>query len=734
MVGEVLLTARKIFSALVLAGLCLFLRAGPAFAATWQYGITASDTPATIDSSATTAVVDTTLHEIRLPKYNAHAASFWPDGGPDYVVMAPGKVVHFSFDGTKMVENTILDVPLSSNPLAIAAGDTYPDVVVATKDKLYHYSFTGTGMIENPALSVAGLAGAVAVGVRQGEVAGLLNGSVKDYMFNGTGMVEVPYLEPLGLTNPLDFALMAGSYDVAVLDGNRVRYFNFNGSGLVENPALAVTGFSSPVAIAAAGEKDLVVVDGKQVKHFSFDGSAFRYNAALSVTSGLNNPVCVAVRPGTYDRIIIDGDQVMYYSWDGSQLVYNPDMSVTVAGLSNLGSYAPSAVAVSQTKDPGNNVDYVRVRAYVIVPDKTSITFSLTADGTNWVKVWRVRGTPTGPVAEVTADNGATWTAVGDSQAVSPASADTRLWAKLPAGRAVMWRADLATSDPNVTPKIVAFNGVAVVWDTDAKPYPPVIDTPGTCYTTTTPTLTWSFSDPDPGDSQSAYQLQIVRASDLQLVLDTGKVMGSSTQYTVPTSGTPDVPGPLWASGDYRFKVRVMVWDQAGVESDWSDWADFCVVAFERPRIAGIASPPPGQVAPDPANPSKHILITLGMTAAQLPKVKAGAKVTLLIDSVGPLDAVTAVFPYGAGHQATIGFGPVAATVNGTNKTWQVEIWTDPSLEVTPEGTVVMMQLSGTGAAGSAALDAPPYADGVVVTEGTVYNDWFVVLQGRDTS
>ncbi|MDN5362685.1 MAG: hypothetical protein PWP70_1732, partial [Moorella sp. (in: firmicutes)] len=539
-----MLTARKIFSVLALAGLCFFLRAGPAAAATWQYGITDTDTATTIDSSNTTAVVDTTLHEIRLPKYNAHAASFWPDGGPDYVVMAPGgKVIHYSFDGTKMVENTILDVSLSSNPLAVAAGDTYPDVVVATKDKLYHYSFTGTSMVENPALSAAGLAGAVAVGVRQGEVAGLVGKSVKDYMFNGSGMVEVPYLEPSGLTNPIDFALMAGNYDVAVLDGNRVRYYNFTGSGLVENPALAITGLSSPVAIAAAGEKDLVVVDGKQVKHFSFDGSAFRYNAALSVTSGLNNPVCVAVRPGTFDRIIIDGDQVMYYSWDGSQLVYNPDMSVTVAGLSSLGSYAPSAVAVSQAKDPGNNVDYVRVRAYVSVPDKTSITFSLTADGSTWAKVWRVRGTPSGPVAEVTADNGATWTAIGDSQAVSPASSDTRLWAKLPAGRAVMWRADLATSDPSVTPKIVAVGGVAVVWDTDANPYPPVIDTQETCYTTTTPTLSWTFSDPDPGDSQSAYQLQIVRASDLQPVLDTGKVMGSSTQYTVPTSGAQDVPG-----------------------------------------------------------------------------------------------------------------------------------------------------------------------------------------------
>jgi len=271
------------------------------------------------------------------------------------------------------------------------------------------------------------------------------------------------------------------------------------------------------------------------------------------------------------------------------------------------------------------------------------------------------------------------------------------------------------------------------VWDTDAKPYPPVINTQGTCYTTTTPTLSWTFSDPDPSDFQSAYQLQIVRASDLQLVLDTGQVSGSSTQYTVPTSGAPDVPGPLWASGDYRFKVRVKVWDQAGVESDWSAWADFCVVAFERPRVAGIASPPPGQAAPDPANPSTHILITPGMTAAQLPKVKAGAKVTLLVDSVGPLDAVAAVFPYGAGQQATIGSGPVAIKVNGTNKTWQVEFWTDPSLEVTPEGTVVRMQLSGSGTAGSAALDAPPYAEGVVVTQGTVYNDWFVVLQGRDT-
>ncbi|MGB9846555.1 MAG: hypothetical protein ACPLRH_03505, partial [Desulfotomaculales bacterium] len=297
-----LLTARKIFLVLALAGLYFFLRAGPVLAAMWQYSITDGNTSTTIDSQATTAVVDTTAHEIRLPKRASSAASFWPDGGPDYVVMAPGKIIHFSFDGTRMIENEILSVDLPDNPLAVAAGWRYPDVVVALPDKLYHYSFTGTDMVENPVLSAAGLAGAVAVGVRQGEVAGLSGGSIKDYMFNGSGMVEMPYLEPSGLTNPLDFALMPDSYDMAVLDNNQVRYFNFTGSGMAENPALAVTGLTAPKAIASAGNKDLAIIDGSQVKQYSFDGSSFRYNTTLSITSSLTNPVCVAVRPGTYDR------------------------------------------------------------------------------------------------------------------------------------------------------------------------------------------------------------------------------------------------------------------------------------------------------------------------------------------------------------------------------------------------------------------------------------------------
>ncbi|MDI6813916.1 MAG: hypothetical protein QMD10_10295 [Desulfitobacteriaceae bacterium] len=152
--------------------------------------------------------------------------------------------------------------------------------------------------------------------------------------------------------------------------------------------------------------------------------------------------------------------------------------------------------------------------------------------------------------------------------------------------------------------------------------------------------------------------MQVYDNSGVILVLDSGKVISKDNQYTVPTSTAPDASGPLWASGSYRFKYRVMVWDQADLASPWSSWAVFCVNAFERPRIAQIVSPPSGQVSPSPTDPATHIMITQGMAQAQLPKVKAGAKVVLLVDSVGPLNSVSWVFPY-TGPQ-----GNKTATVN----------------------------------------------------------------------
>jgi len=732
---------------LVFIILCL-ITAHPARAQTWDYTINSVDTPGTVDNSTTSAEVDTTNNEIRLPHVKTpDVISFWGSGEMDYVVLTTDGVHHYSFNGTNMVENSILNIS-ATNPLAMAAPDPYPDTVVADSTGILHYSFSGSEMLQNPAMSVAGLTGVTATGAAgTGEVATLSGNHVEHYSFSGSSMARNAVLEPsVTLTNPIDVALGSGGYDTAVLEPDRIRWFNFSGIGTIENPALAVSGLTAPKAFAVAdpnGGYDVAVIDGTDVKHYSFNGTNMVYNAALSITSGLTAPSAIALRPGSYDRLIVDGSNVKYYQWDGAALVYNSNLSVTVANIAKCDNYVASAVVQSLAFDPGMDSCNVRVRAVHELPNNTSVTWSVTADGTNWVKKWRVLGTATGSVCELSTDNGLSWSSIGDASVAEPSSTITQLWAQVTPGREVKWKAELATTDTSVTPKIATTprGNVAVRLDSNSAPDQPVLPVYGSCFATTTPTLSWTFSDADAGDSQSAYQVQVVRASDMAVVIDSGQVTSNQSYYTVPTSMAPDTPGPLWNSGEYQFRYRVMVWDSAGAASIWSDYSDFCIVAYERPRVAQIISPPAGQTSPDPSSPATHIVVTPGMTQGQLPRVKAGAKVVLLVDSIGPIITFTPSFPY-LSKTATInvtdtqpdGFtgNPLYSLGNTVNR-WSVEFWTDASLEECPNGTVVKLQLSGSSTEGATLLNAPPYSDGVVVTEGSIYSSWSVVLQGRDT-
>ena len=76
----------------------------------------------------------------------------------------------------------------------------------------------------------------------------------------------------------------------------------------------------------------------------------------------------------------------------------------------------------------------------------------------------------------------------------------------------------------------------------------------------------WTFSDPDSGDTQSSYQLKIVRASDSVEVYDSG-VVGNSTSSHSLTAGT------LVNNVQYQWKVKT--WDQDAAGGDYSVLASF---------------------------------------------------------------------------------------------------------------------------------------------------------------
>lgn len=77
----------------------------------------------------------------------------------------------------------------------------------------------------------------------------------------------------------------------------------------------------------------------------------------------------------------------------------------------------------------------------------------------------------------------------------------------------------------------------------------------------TTPTLNWSFSDSDAGDSQSAYNVQIYNSTGSSLIRDSGWISSGAGSYTVPSN--------LLTRGT-TYAWRVAVKDSKGVASSFS--------------------------------------------------------------------------------------------------------------------------------------------------------------------
>ncbi len=702
----------------------------------WDYKVNASDTPEIVDITATTAEVDILQNEIRLPENTAGMVAFWPDGSPDFIVMTPTKISHYSFDGTKYAENTILDITPEATPKAIAAPKPFPEIKLAAGAEIMHYSFTGSGYARNTPLEKSDMDKAFTLSANKvGEFASLVDMEVQRYNFDGTFMVRNTTFEPTEpLDCPIDAKLFSDGSDLVVLEKDKLRVFRWGVNGTPQPTVTVASGITAPKCISTA-KKDIALVDGNTVIHYSYNGSEWSYNEALSVASELDNARAVALRHESFDRIIIDGNKVKYYRWDGTNLVYDMSMSVDVPGLETV-TYRPYATIQSLAFNPDNTAaKKVRVMAYHNLPDNTAVTWSVTSNGVNWVTRWRVRNQEGITVCEV--NDGGVWTVIGDASQATPDADNLELWADtIPPGISVKWKAELLTTNVIVTPKIKPEipGGIAVSWQAGTPPDKPVIDPIGSaCFTTSTPTITWRYTDPD-GDPQYAYRFLVRRQSDDAVVYDSGKVIDGLARHTIVSSNSPDVPSALWSSGVYQFKAQVMVWDDFNMNSPWSDPVDFCIVAFERPRIAEIVSAPDGQVKPDPVDLSTHIVITPKMTIEQLPKVKAGSRVKLLIDNIGPINNFSILkFPYLA-RESTVKMPVVNTYPTGTSiNRWEIDFWTDANLEICPTGTVVKMQMTGdAGDAGATMFNAPPYAAGVVETQGSIYEDWLVVLQGRD--
>lgn len=100
----------------------------------------------------------------------------------------------------------------------------------------------------------------------------------------------------------------------------------------------------------------------------------------------------------------------------------------------------------------------------------------------------------------------------------------------------------------------------------------------------------WTFNDPNPGDTQSAYEFAVERTDTGASVIATGKVASTTPSRTV-TGGT------LTNGLSYRWRVRT--WDAADAVGPWSGWGTFSTSAGGTVTITDPASDNPAGVITD---------------------------------------------------------------------------------------------------------------------------------------
>lgn len=114
----------------------------------------------------------------------------------------------------------------------------------------------------------------------------------------------------------------------------------------------------------------------------------------------------------------------------------------------------------------------------------------------------------------------------------------------------------------------------------NVPPNAPVLDDPGVINRNVTNRLSWTFSDDDPGDSQSEFTIEIREQGDTVLDVD----------VTTETTNTYyDLPGGTLAAGDFEFRVRTR--DALGDQGPFSAWEPF-----------EAADPPAGPTVTAPIN------------------------------------------------------------------------------------------------------------------------------------
>jgi hypothetical protein len=271
------------------------------------------------------------------------------------------------------------------------------------------------------------------------------------------------------------------------------------------------------------------------------------------------------------------GSAFMSSSW-GSNLVYS----------SSYTQSSPSAIFVPQSVNglPNGLIGVAWHGCDATHPTTDYIRFSKSTDlGANWSAMQKL---VPGKNASLTADkNGKlyiTYEDPADGQIKRIESTDNGdSWSSpytVDTGTNPSMMFDYTFTNPFVA--WVYMSGSSVKFEKlvlNQPPNAPILDTKSNFDATDNAVFSWTYSDPDPSDSQSAYQLEIIDVATGTTVYDTGKVASTTSSHTLPAETL---------TNNKQYQWRVKTWDNIDTEGAWSDYATFYTSAKPSVTITNL--------------------------------------------------------------------------------------------------------------------------------------------------
>ena len=682
----------------------------------------------------------------------------------------------YGFDGDGMTEMPILKIDEIENPLDFASDGEY-SISLLTENNIKQFAFAGNGLVEIPGLSI--LLDTIDDVGKPRFIASVENRITfidehKAYTFL-QGADEMHYVQALsvteGLVDPKGLSIHRNSHDLIILDqsddedGAVIRYYMFDGTSLIEIPELSLElkdvilgtgGKYSPEGVLVSKpleiEKNYVdlfqvgiypyLEEGTSIKLFMANGYEIEIEAD---DENSWKPIWILEKRKGEDGPVI------YKNYGGNSL---EDWGIYEGEINKI---YPVNLDMNTDTDLGLE-DYEIVEGedgeLYLKPEKENknnkwFKFEMPVEDIDLSKDSYIRFK-----MEFYSEEGSKTPKVFVPSVINEIDGiedDTAI-------KILARKKTLIPIIDDIDPGVPSDDDLPEPPDSDDTfpEFPGPIVKEGWVYTTT-PTITWTIPTLDHRDEdnpenniddntyQTAYELVLMAITDdgYKAVFSSGKIVATDNKpieitrnSTIPTSNSPDVEGPMFASGSYRFATFIRIWDPDGNPSEFSVGRTFNVLAFERPRIERIESTPDGLM-------NTPFMIQKDMTIDELLKAKAGTAITFLIDVVGPIENdlelnedVSIIYYTDTEEKSFVmekGFEGYIPIENPVNKRISIISWTPAPMIKNVEGSIVKTYLYGDSSEGGRTIFAVPnYAEGIAEISSTVYKDWEVFLDGRD--